>query len=148
MVERETLVVFMSMMVVVVFFGVLVRYTPIAGKTLWTVELARILLLCAAFWAAGSVESFNGHFRLAVFEQLVKGKCQLFVQLFVKLVVLITTGILIWWSIAYCQPAWKVRTFVLKWPELVFVIPLILGGLLIFTYALTAFIRNFRRLFE
>ena len=82
MVERETLVVFMSMMVVVVFFGILVRYTPIAGKTLWTVELARILLLCAAFWAAGSVESFNGHFRLAVFEELVKGKCQLLVQLF------------------------------------------------------------------
>ena len=146
--EREILIVFITMISVVVFFGIVVRYTPITGHTLWTTELARLFLLFTAFWAAGSIERVNGHFRIDILERLFKGKPQLFLQLFIKLALLITMGTLILWTIAYCVQVWGTRTFVLQWPQVIAALPLLFGGLLLFAHELTAFIRNFRRLFE
>ncbi len=146
--EREILIFLVTMMVVIVSFGIVVRWTPITGHTLWTVELSRLFLLFAAFWAAGSVERVDGHFKFVALDRLFKGKCRLFVQLFTQLVLLITIGIVIWWTIAYSVATWGIGTRVLHWPLVTRALPLLLGCLLIVAYCLTAFIRNLRRLFE
>lgn len=147
-VEREVLIVFVSMIVVIVFFGVIVRYTPITGQTIWTAELGRLFLLWAAFWAAGSIERVNGHFRFEMVEALLSGKPRFFLQLFIKLVLLISMGILIWWTIIYSGEARGVTTRILQWPEIIRRLSLLLGSLLLFAHCLTGFIRSFRRLFE
>jgi len=146
--ERAALIVLITMIAVIVFLGIVVRYTPITVRIIWTAELARLFLLWAAFWAAGSIERVSGHFRIDIFEELVKGKPLLLVQVFIKLVLLVTMGIVIWWTIAYCELVWGVPTLILGWPEIIRAVPFLLGSLLIFTYCLIAFIRILRRLFE
>lgn len=144
--EREVLIVLISIIVLIVFFGVVVRYTPITGQTLWTAELARLFLLYAAFWSAGSIEKVNGHFKFEIVEGLFKGKSVLFLQLFIKLLLLISMGILICWTIIYCEVIRGVQTIVLQWPEIIRPLPLLFGSLLLFTHCLTGFVQNFRRL--
>ncbi len=146
--ENIILISFIFGMIVVVFLGVIVRYTPITGQTIWTAELARLFLLWSAFWAAGSVERFGGHFRLDMFEGLFSGKPQLFLQLFTKLVVVISMGMIIWGAITYIEDGIGMITYHLRWPQMVKRIPLLGGTLLLFTYMLTNFIRIFRRLFQ
>ena len=133
---------------VIVFFGVIVRYTPITGQTLWTTEIARLLLLWSAFWAAGSVERFGYHFRVDLLDNVLSGKVGLIVQLFIKLVLLISVGMLIWWTIPHIQSVLGIRLFSLKFPQVIRDVPLLLGGLLLFIHALTDFIRLFRKVFE
>ncbi len=133
---------------VIVFFGVIVRYTPITGQTLWTTEIARLLLLWSAFWAAGSVERFGYHFRVDLLDNVLSGKVGLFLQLFIKLVLLISVGMLIWWTIPHIQSVLGIRLFSLKFPQVIRDVPLLLGGLLLFIHALTDFIRLFRKVFE
>ncbi len=144
-VERAILVIFVSMILLIVFLGVIVRYTPISGHTLWTAELARFFLLWASFWAAGAVERVGGHFRFDMFENLFRGKTLLFLQLFIKFVLLVSMGILIWWTIVYCGVARGLTTLNLQWPAVIRVIPLLLGSLLLFTHCLIGFIRNLLR---
>ncbi len=146
--ENTILLFLIFMIVVIVFFGVIVRYTPITGRTLWTTELARLFLLWASFWAAGSIERVGGHFRFDMVENLFSGKLGLFLQLFFKLVVLISVGILLWWTFDYFGTTMGVTTQILQWPWVIRVMPLIVGSLLLFAYMLANFIRIFRRLFE
>ena len=147
-IENAILIFFITMIVVVVFFGVIVRYTPITAQTLWTEELARLFLLWTAFWAAGSIERVGGHFRSDLFENVFKGKPKLLLQFFIKLAVLIGVGILLWSSISFTRVTLGVITDQLQWPRIIAVVPLIAGSLLLFAYCLNGFIRIFRRLFE
>jgi TRAP-type C4-dicarboxylate transport system permease small subunit len=133
---------------IIVFFGVIVRYTPITGQTLWTTEIARLLLLWSAFWAAGSVERFGYHFRVDLLDNILSGKPGLFLQLFIKLILLVSLGTLIWWTIPHIQSVLGIRLFSLKFPQVIRDVPLLLGGLLLFIHALTDFIRIFRKVFE
>ena len=134
------------MLLAFVVAAITVRYTPFSG--LWANELARLFLLWAAFISAGSVEKVNGHFRVGGFENLFSGKAQLLVQLFLKLVVLISIGLVIWWTIVYSETTIGQLTYLLRWPWITRAIPLICGSLLIFAYCLANFIQIFRRLFE
>lgn len=147
-IERQLIIASLFIIVLIVFFGVLVRYTPITAKTLWTAELARLFLLWAAFLGAGVAEGAGGHFRLDLIDNVSRGKPQLFLQLFIKLVVLGSMGVLIWWSVIYAGVVSHSLTHVLRWPEVVRVVPLLVGSLVLVTHCLIGFIRILRRLLE
>lgn len=146
--ETVMLIFFVCMIVVIVFFGVLARYTPLTGQTMWTAELARLFLLWASFWAAGSIERVGGHFRVDLIDNLFGTKFQLYLQLFTRLVILICVGILIQSTIEHSVSAIGKTTNVLQWPWVVRDVPLLFGCLLLFMHSLTHLIQNFRRLFQ
>lgn len=137
---------FVTAIVVVVFCGVFFRYSPISGQTLWTAELARFFLLFTAFLAAGSIERVGGHFRVDLLDKHLSSGKWLFLQLFKRLVILVSMGILIWWIIAYSKTAMGIVTLLLQWPWVIRPIALLLGSLLLFTYLLTDFIQILRKL--
>ncbi len=147
-VESEVLGALISLIVVIVCFGIIVRYTPISGQTLWTTELARLSLLWAVFWGAGSIERSEGHFKFNLFESLFSGKLELFVQLSIKLIVLLSMGLLIWWTIVFAEDTMGQSTYLLQWPGIVRIMPLLCGSLLLSAHCLIGFIRILRRLFE
>ncbi len=143
--ERVLLVGCLCMIVAIVFFGIIARYTPISGQTLWTAELARLFLLWAAFWAAGAIEKVDGHFRVDLVDSVLRGNALFFLQLFIKLLLLVSLGILIWWTVIYWGGVAESRTLILQWSEGVRVAPLLFGSLLLFTHCLTGFIQNLLR---
>ena len=152
-VETSILSFLIAMIVVIVFFGVIARYAPIAGHTMWTAELARLFLLWSAFWAAGAMEmerfgAHGAHFRVDLIDGVFSGKRQLFLQLFTELVILIGLAIMIKSAIEYSVGAMGTTTYVLQWPWVVRAVPLLFGCLLLFIHNLIRLIRNFRRLFE
>ena len=143
--ERVLLIGCLCMIVAIVFFGIIARYTPISGHTLWTAELARLFLLWAAFWSAGAIERAGGHFRLELIDSVLPAKALSFLQVFIKLLLLIALGILIFWTFDYYGGVTGSRTLILQWPETVRVVPLLLGSMLLFTHCLIGFIQNLRR---
>jgi len=144
-VERILLVSFLCTIVLVVFSGIIVRYTPLSGQTIWTAELARLFLLWMTFWGAGAIERTGGHFRLELVDSVLSGKALFFLQLFIRLLLLVSMGILIWWTISYARVISEFVTIVLQWPEVVRAIPLLFGSLLLFTHCLMRFIKDLLR---
>ncbi len=146
--ETAILISLITAIVVIVFFGVIVRYTPVTGQTLWTTEIARLLLLWSAFWAAGSVERYSYHFRVDLLDNVLSNKVGLIIQVLVRLVFMVSLGIFLWWIIPHARSVLGVHTYVLQAPQIIFVIPLFFGTLLLFIHALTNSIRLFRKVFE
>ncbi len=126
-VSREALLRFDSMglgigvlmIAVVVFFGVIVRYTPITGQTLWTAELARLFLIGVVFWASGSIERVEGHFKFGVIEDLFKGKAKTILQSILNLIGVVSFAVLIWWTATFAYSVRNVHTQLLQWPEII-----------------------------
>ena len=140
------LLIFLAyVLVLFVFLAIVIRYTPFTG--LWTNELARLFLLWAAFTAAGRLEKVNGHFRFEMFEHSLSGKRRLFLELFNKLVVVISMGFVVWWAIVYAGSSIGQSTYLLQWPWIIRAIPLLFGSLLLFVYSLVGFIQKLQRLF-
>ncbi len=146
--ESLSLIFFLCMIVLIVFAGVIVRYTPISGLTIWTAELARLFLLWMVFWSAGAVERHSGHYRIDLIDSVLSSNALLFLQLLFRLILLVAMGILIWWTIVYFGVVSNTRTLLLEWPEVIRAIPLLFGSVLLVTHCLIGFVQNLLRWFR
>lgn len=147
-IEDMVLVFLLSAIVLVVFSGVLIRYTPFTGELLWTNEVARFFFLWLIFWTAARVERAGGHYKAELVSGLFKGKAQFALQMFIKLVVLVSFGYLIWSAYGYTVQQLGVQTQELRWPAITRSLSLLFGSVLMFSYVLAGFIKNVKGLLK
>ena len=145
-VEDAILLIFITGIVIVVFLGVLIRYTPFTGKLVWTAELSRFFFLWLVFWAAGSIERSDGHYKADILPNFLSGKSQTILYCLIKLTALAGFAFLIWSAYNYNVSQVGVETQQLRWPAITRSLPILLCSLLMFVYILIALIKNIRRL--
>ncbi len=147
-VERWVLIGLAFLIALVVFFGVVIRYAPMAGRLLWVEEVARLLLVWLALWATGRAQRTGSHFTFILLRNKLRGKPKAFMELFINLLMLTFVVVLIRESITFCGNLSGILTYNLNWPAMIFPLALVLAGFLLFIYCLADLISSSRRLFR
>jgi len=140
--EKGALVALLTLLVFIVFGGVLIRYTPFPGQTLWTVELGRLVLLWVSFLAAAQVQREGLHFEFTAVLAHTTGKSHVALQLFIDIVVLISFVLFAVGVYRFCGNAVGLNTYTLHWPQVLYPLSLAVGITLMTIYALVALIRH------
>ena len=144
--ERVLLSAVLYGMVLVVLFGVMVRYLPIsAGQMGWTEEVARLMLLWLAYWGASLATRDDSLFDLTILVDRMGRKVQLGVQLFSRLLVVGILAVIVWQ--AYELTVLKlhdVSMTALQIPLFLWSLALLFAGLLMSGYTLWQAVEDVR----
>ena len=141
------------LLVSIVFCGILVRYLPLHGVLrLWTedVGLASLLWLTfivGAFMEAGKERS-GGHYVVTLLPDRLPPKARLVVATFVEIIGLALFALVALVGIRYSIAVKDAVTFNMRWPFMIYTIPIALGSTLIVAFILNRLISATKNRFQ
>jgi TRAP-type C4-dicarboxylate transport system permease small subunit len=145
-IEDAILLILTSAIVVIVFAGVVIRYTPLTAKMVWTGELSRFCFLWLVFGAAASIERLDGHYKADIVPNLLRGRVRTFLHCVIKSVTLAAFVVLTWSAYSYNVSQIGADTQQLRWPAITRSLPLLLCSVLSAAYVAIDLMRSGRRL--
>ncbi|MFH1651860.1 MAG: TRAP transporter small permease [Chloroflexota bacterium] len=143
--EGVVLVTFSVGIVLVVFYGVLVRYLPISGKQMaWTEEVALLLLVWFTFFGAAAVHREGTHFTMNMLVDRLPLRPRMGIALLVDVLIFAFVMFVIVKAFDLIQSTMGDVSVILRFPRVLIPLGLFVGFCLMLLYCGRNIIASFR----